>query len=83
MPALLRVMSAVRLHALIMNTTEDGAYNQFFPFPMLHNITANKIQCHNKAVNVTQFHYERTILVPKSTGNFNMCTEMPVWTPAV
>lgn len=52
----MKVMSAVRLHALIMNTTEDGAHNQFFPIPMLHNISAKTIQCHNRAVNVTQFH---------------------------
>jgi len=56
MPALLKVMSAVKLHALIVNTTEDGVNNQFFPFPMLHNISANTIQCHNRAVNVIQFH---------------------------
>jgi len=89
MPALLKVASAVRWYALIMKTTE-GAHNQFFPIPMLHNITANTIQCHNRAVNVTvslicryRIHCERTIPVPKSTDNFNMCTGMPVWTSLV
>lgn len=56
MPALLKVMSAVGLHELIMNTTEDGAHNQFFPIPMLHKISVSTIQCHNRAVSVTQFH---------------------------